>query len=42
MPPIVIGEFGTVTIGFVQRLEDLEFNYNIVGIGQNTEKGPGD
>ena len=47
--PIVIGVLGTVTKELVQRLEDLEIstsgdypNYNIVEIGQNTAKSPGD
>ena len=47
--PLVIGALGTVTKRLVQRLEDLEItrrvdcpNYNIVEIGQTTEKSPGD
>ena len=44
--PIVIGALGAVTKELVQGLEDLEItgypNYNIVEIGQNTEKNPGD
>ena len=45
--PIVISDFDTVTKGWIQGLEDLEItggdhpNYNIIGIGQNTEKSHG-
>ena len=50
MIPIVTGELGTVTKGFVQRLEDLKITgrvvtiqiYSIVEISENTEKSPGD
>ncbi len=48
--PIVIGAFGTVTIGLLKGLEDLEVggrvvtiqNKSIIENGQNTEKCPGD
>ena len=45
--PIIIGTLGTVTEGLLKGLEDLETivdhpNYNIIGIGQNTEKIPGE
>ena len=44
------GAFGTVTKGFLKRLEDLEVsgrrgdhpNNSIIKNGQNTEKSPGD
>ena len=36
--PIVIGTLGTNTKGLLKGLEDLE----IIEIGQNTEKSPGD
>ncbi len=35
--PILIGAFGTVTIGLLKGLEDLEIEN-----GENTEKRPGD
>ena len=41
----VIGAFGTVTKGFLKRLEDLEVGGRVETItenGQNTEKSPGD
>ena len=36
-----IDVLGTVTKGLIKRLEDLEINYCITEIGQNTEKSPG-
>ena len=46
----MIGALGTVTKGLLKVLKDLEIkrgsgdhpNYNIIEIGQNTEKSPGD
>ena len=48
--PIIISAPGTVTKGLVHELEDLEITgqmetvskNNIVEIGQNTERSPGD
>ena len=48
--PIVISVLGTVTKGLLRRLEGLgnkrsnedHPNCNIIKIGQNTEKSPGD
>ena len=51
MKVIIIGVLGTVTKELIQGLEDLEIrgrvsrvhsNHNIIEIGQNTEKSPGD
>ena len=45
---IVIRVLGTVTKRLLKGLEELEIrngdhpNYNIINIGQNTDKGPGD
>ena len=45
--PIVIGALGTDTKGLVQGLGNEKMsgdhpNYNIIEIGQSTEKSPGD
>ena len=47
---LVNSALGTITEGFIKRLEDLEIretsedrpNYSIVEISQNTEKSPGE
>ena len=48
--PIVLGALGTIPKRLVKGLEDLEIreqsgdhsDYNIIKIGQNTQKSPGD
>ena len=48
--PIVVGALRTITEGSVKRLEELKIrgqveiipDYNIIKIGPNTEKSPGD
>ena len=39
---IVIGALGTVIKGLIKGWENLEINYSIIEIGQNTEKSTGD